>query len=39
MALKEYKKKRAFEETPEPTGGKASGPQLRFVVQKHDASL
>ncbi|HEX6225853.1 MAG TPA: DNA ligase D [Chryseolinea sp.] len=38
MALKEYKKKRAFEETPEPTGGKASGPQLRFVVQKHDAS-
>jgi bifunctional non-homologous end joining protein LigD len=38
MALATYKKKRSFHKTPEPTGGKASGPQLRFVVQKHDAS-
>jgi bifunctional non-homologous end joining protein LigD len=38
MALATYKKKRSFHKTPEPTGGKASGPQLRFVVQKHDAT-
>lgn len=38
MALTEYKKKRSFEETPEPTGGKAKGEKLQFVVQKHDAS-
>lgn len=38
MSLTEYKKKRSFSETPEPDGGKASGKELRFVVQKHDAS-
>jgi bifunctional non-homologous end joining protein LigD len=38
MALSLYKKKRSFKDTPEPSGGKASGPALRFVVQKHAAS-
>ncbi len=38
MALTLYKKKRSFKDTPEPTGGKASGPGLRFVVQKHAAT-
>jgi bifunctional non-homologous end joining protein LigD len=36
--LKEYKKKRSLGKTPEPAGGTPSGKQLRFVVQKHDAS-
>src|SRR4026209_1989223 len=38
MALSLYKKKRSFNKTPEPTGGKASGNALRFVIQKHDAT-
>ena len=38
MGLTEYKKKRTFRKTPEPTGGQASGRELQFVVQKHDAS-
>src|SRR6185436_14578789 len=38
MALTLYKKKRSFKDTPEPTGGKAAGPSLKFVVQKHDAT-
>ena len=38
MSLVKYKKKRSFEETPEPTGGQSSESKLRFVVQKHDAS-
>ena len=38
MALKEYNKKRIFNQTPEPTGGKSSKKTLHFVVQKHDAS-
>src|SRR6185436_11183477 len=38
MALSKYKEKRSFTETPEPTGGKAEGNELRFVVQKHDAT-
>src|SRR5947208_11687480 len=38
MSLSLYKKKRSFIATPEPTGGKSSDKQLRFVVQKHDAS-
>src|SRR5438874_11683065 len=38
MGLSKYKEKRSFNKTPEPTGGKASGKELRFVVQKHDAS-
>lgn len=38
MALKEYKKKRSFNSTPEPTGGKPTDNKLQFVIQKHDAS-
>ncbi|MGK7393584.1 MAG: DNA ligase D [Candidatus Cyclobacteriaceae bacterium M3_2C_046] len=38
MALKEYKTKRAFNNTPEPQGGKPSARKLKFVVQKHAAS-
>ena len=38
MALTKYREKRSFSETPEPTGGKASGKELIFVIQKHDAS-
>jgi bifunctional non-homologous end joining protein LigD len=38
MGLVEYRKKRSFSKTPEPTGGKATGKKLQFVVQKHDAS-
>lgn len=38
MSLSLYRKKRKFNSTSEPTGGKASGAGLRFVVQKHDAS-
>lgn len=39
MALTEYKKKRSFRKTPEPSGKKkASNGALHFVVQKHAAS-
>ena len=38
MGLTEYKRKRSFNATPEPQGGKATGKQLQFVIQKHDAS-
>jgi len=38
MALKEYKRKRVFNKTPEPTGGKPAKETLHFVVQKHDAT-
>jgi bifunctional non-homologous end joining protein LigD len=38
MGLNEYKKKRTFQNTPEPTGGKGSDEQLVFVIQKHAAS-
>ena len=38
MALTQYRKKRSFHETPEPTGGKSKVKELTFVVQKHDAS-
>src|SRR5246500_4952101 len=39
MSLTQYKKKRSFDETPEPAGKKKStSPTLRFVVQKHDAT-
>ena len=38
MALKEYKKKRSFTNTPEPQGGRPDSKTLQFVVQKHDAS-
>ncbi len=39
MSLTKYIAKRKFEETPEPTGGKASAKgKLTFVVQRHHAS-
>lgn len=38
MSLVEYRKKRTFSRTPEPTGGKGSKTKLQFVVQKHAAS-
>jgi bifunctional non-homologous end joining protein LigD len=38
MSLKKYNEKRKFDETPEPKGGKAETEELRFVIQKHDAS-
>lgn len=39
MALDQYRKKRDFKKTSEPTSGKSiSKTQLTFVVQKHDAS-
>src|SRR5258706_10497386 len=39
MSLTQYKKKRSFDDTPEPEGKKKSSARsLHFVVQKHDAS-
>jgi bifunctional non-homologous end joining protein LigD len=38
MSLVQYKKKRSFKQTPEPTGGKTDKQSLKFVVQKHAAS-
>ena len=42
MSLKEYRKKRSFDVTPEPQGGgeeqPSAGKSLTFVVQKHQAS-
>jgi bifunctional non-homologous end joining protein LigD len=38
MALEEYKRKRRFEETPEPPPKLEKKAQHRFVVQKHDAT-
>jgi len=38
MALEEYKRKRRFEETPEPAGEVAAKAGHRFVVQKHEAT-
>jgi bifunctional non-homologous end joining protein LigD len=38
MDLSDYHKKRSAEKTPEPFGGVSSGKELRFVIQKHDAS-
>ena len=39
MSLTLYKKKRSFDETPEPEGKrKSSARGLKFVIQKHDAS-
>jgi bifunctional non-homologous end joining protein LigD len=38
MSLKEYKRKRNFRRSPEPSGGGGkNGPGLQFVVQKHAA--
>ncbi len=38
MALEEYKRKRDFNQTPEPPAKLASGKRHRFVVQKHHAT-
>jgi bifunctional non-homologous end joining protein LigD len=38
MSLTLYKKKRSFNQTPEPEGGKGTSKELRFVIQKHAAS-
>ncbi|HVD96834.1 MAG TPA: DNA ligase D [Cytophagaceae bacterium] len=38
MGLAQYKQKRDFKKSPEPTGGKPGEQKLRFVIQKHDAS-
>jgi len=39
MPLEEYRAKRHFDVTPEPSGeGETSAPSRRFVVQKHAAS-
>lgn len=37
MALTQYKEKRNFKKSPEPTGGSPDGDKLHFVIQKHDA--
>lgn len=36
--LENYRRKRHFERTPEPSGGRRRGRRPRFVVQKHDAT-
>jgi len=39
MSLSRYKEKRNFSDTPEPVGKeKSSARELRFVIQKHDAT-
>jgi len=38
MALEEYKRKRDFQQTPEPPPKVGKGNQRRFVVQKHSAT-
>ena len=38
MSLATYKKKRSFDQTTEPTGGKGKSGALIFVIQKHAAS-
>src|SRR5579863_9038901 len=38
MALEEYKRKRRFEDTPEPPPKVEKKSGHRFVVQKHDAT-
>src|SRR5687768_2047456 len=40
MPLAEYRRKRDFKKTPEPSGGRRPrrGRDLSFVIQKHDAS-
>ncbi len=38
MALEEYKRKRQFDQTPEPAGEVEKKTGHRFVVQKHDAT-
>jgi bifunctional non-homologous end joining protein LigD len=36
--LGDYKRKRDFDQTPEPAGGEAGQEEARFVVQQHDAT-
>src|SRR4051794_4588725 len=40
MALEEYKRKRDFQKTPEPSPGRvlASAEKLSYLIQKHDAT-
>src|SRR5215831_18073150 len=39
MSLTRYRQKRSFDQTPEPKGKKEKNhKELRFVVQKHDAT-
>ncbi|MDP9041631.1 MAG: hypothetical protein M3N30_06580, partial [Bacteroidota bacterium] len=38
MSLSAYRKKRSFEVTSEPTGGKSKSKDLIFTIQKHAAS-
>ncbi|SJZ87775.1 DNA ligase D [Sediminibacterium ginsengisoli] len=38
MGLTQYRKKRSFSKTPEPTGGKSTKNSLLFVIQKHAAT-
>ena len=38
MGLREYKRKRHFDRTPEPKGKKGSRPGHSYVIQKHAAS-
>ncbi len=38
MSLAGYKKKRSFDQTTEPAGGKSKSGELIFVIQKHAAS-
>ena len=38
MSLSAYNKKRSFTKTNEPKGGKSTGKELRFVIQKHAAT-
>jgi bifunctional non-homologous end joining protein LigD len=38
MSLSTYKKKRSFDKTTEPTGGKSNSRDLIFVIQKHAAT-
>ncbi len=38
MGLVHYRRKRHFDRSPEPQGGRPGAGALRFVVQKHDAS-
>lgn len=38
MSLSEYKKKRDFKKTKEPSGAVAKSKKFRFVIQRHEAS-
>src|ERR1700742_3720963 len=38
MSLATYKKKRSFDQTTEPVGGRSKSSELIFVIQKHDAT-